>query len=99
MGLISFSLAVSAASLGPQLAPPETAVSQRETPSPAPAWRLPADTPPVPARNAARRDAPYPRVEEPASDSGRITLPSVDWWQGSAELKVKMTGIHFGWDF
>jgi len=66
-----------------------------------PAYRLPVapGTDTAPPRGGARKDTAYPRIEPPDSTADPVALPSVDWWQGSAAIKMRVVGVHFGWDF
>ena len=113
MGLVSLYIGFAAASLALQVPQNEQLSgpaqdrsgdrSDEQAPGQAglPAYRLPAapGTDTAPPRGGARKDTAYPRIEPPDSTADPVALPSVDWWQGSAAIKMRVVGVHFGWDF
>lgn len=40
-----------------------------------------------------------PNFSAPVAERGAISLPSVDWANGNAALKMKVVGVHLGWIF
>ncbi|WP_054530042.1 hypothetical protein [Erythrobacter sp. SG61-1L] len=84
-----------------QLEPHRVVVVQRQTPAPAPTFQLPetAGSGVLPSPIAVRQTVAYPRIAGPEPVQKQSVLPSLDWDDGNAALKMRAAGIHLGWNF
>ncbi|WP_336977597.1 hypothetical protein [Altererythrobacter fulvus] len=103
MGLSIFLGGLAAVSLTAQSPQVElrSVVVQRHKPAAVPTFQLPegvrADVLPSPV--AARQSVAYPRIAGPEAVDKPAALPSLDWDKGNAALKMRVMGLHLGWNF